>query len=212
MRLRLEQSEVPKPVEGVAVADAPKNDAPCALCRSPIGSYYFIANGEVLCAACRDGVLAVSERSLGIEAFVTATFVSFAAVAAGAGAHYAVAKFAGINFLATPVVIGLLTGLAARSGSLRQGGARYQLLALVLTYLTIACIYAPSLSDSIFGEDGFVSPKRALVFLERPLFLAHAHPYGLAFAVFGLFVAWFVPRRRHVDVTGPFLSGFTRGA
>ena len=63
----------------------------------------------------------------------------------GALIHFSVLHFLQINAALVTILMGWLVGKAVRKGSGGRGGWRYQVMALLLTYLSIAMAYVPLL-------------------------------------------------------------------
>lgn len=124
-----------------APADAPAFQGPvqCAACGTRLLSYYSV-NGKVTCKRCRDAAVATQQGSH-LPTLATAAGLGLLAAIAGAIIYFAIAKITGYEIGLVSIVVGLLVGKAVRKGARGRGGWRYQALAILLCYLSIASSY-----------------------------------------------------------------------
>src|SRR5512138_515887 len=124
-----------------APADAPAFQGPvqCAACGSRLLSYYS-GNGKVTCKRCRDAAIATQQGSH-LPTLATAAGLGLLAAIAGAIIYFAIAKITGYEIGLVSIVVGLLVGKGVRKGARGRGGWRYQALAILLCYLSIASSY-----------------------------------------------------------------------
>jgi hypothetical protein len=115
----------------------------CAFCATPLSSYYFEINGKPACEGCRYRVEEQLGARPGTRGFLKAAGAGAAAAAAGCGLYYAVRELTGYEIGLVAIVVGFMVGGAVRWGTQRRGGRAYQLLAVFLTYMAIACTYLP---------------------------------------------------------------------
>ena len=136
-------SESSKPVPP---EDPPLDTASCANCHAVIERTYFRANAHVVCPKCRVG-LATPPKEGGALRFWRAFGLGLGAGVIGGGIWYAVSATTGYQIGFIGIIVGLLVGGAVRKGSNARGGWGYQILAMVLTYLTISATYVPGIID-----------------------------------------------------------------
>ncbi len=115
----------------------------CALCHRPITTYYFETGGKTVCSTCRNHVLAQTVSGVAASSFVRAVLFGFVGALIGAAIYYAVLAATGYEIGLIAIVVGFIVGYAVRAGAGGRGGRRYQVLALVLTYLAIGGTYVP---------------------------------------------------------------------
>ena len=70
------------------------------------------------------------------------------------------------DFALLTLVIGLIVGGAVRIGAERRGGWFYQLLAIVLTYVSIAASMAPDLAE-VFRADAWAESESEVAMIEE---------------------------------------------
>jgi hypothetical protein len=115
----------------------------CAICRRPITTYYYETAGTTVCSSCRNRVLAQTVSGAAASSFLRATLFGFVGALVGAAIYYAVLVATGYEIGLIAIVVGFIVGYAVRKGAGGRGGRRYQILALVLTYLAIGGTYVP---------------------------------------------------------------------
>lgn len=158
----------------------------------------------------------------------------------GALIYYGVSATTGYEFGLIAVVVGLLVGKAVRKGSGSVGGPKYQALAIVLTYFSIASTYVPPLTKEFYAASekqqkieadavaqappGAPAPRPkvhlgvvpfyAFMFvlaLAAPVLGGFRNILGIIIMGIALWEAWKFNRRAVVKFTGPF-SVATPGA
>ena len=115
----------------------------CVACYELIETEYFHINGKTCCARCRDAVEAAAETPRDAGALITAGLFGVGAAVAGAVLYYAVMAIAHLEIGIVAILIGYMVGYAVRKGVRGRGGLRFQILAVVLTYTSVALAYAP---------------------------------------------------------------------
>jgi hypothetical protein len=115
----------------------------CAGCRASIETEYFDINGNIFCTTCRTAVESAAETPRGIMALVTAGLFGLGAGVVGAIVYYAVIAIAHLEIGIIAILIGYMVGYAVRKGARGRGGRRFQVLAVALTYASIALAYTP---------------------------------------------------------------------
>jgi hypothetical protein len=117
--------------------------AVCVACGTAIETEYYQINGHVACASCRSRAEASAETPAGIRPLVTAGLCGLGAGIVGAIIYYAVMALLNLEIGIVAILIGYMVGYAVRKGARGRGGRRFQILAVALTYASIAMAYAP---------------------------------------------------------------------
>jgi hypothetical protein len=108
------------------------------------------------------------------------------------------------------IVLGLMVGAAVRAGSNRKGGIGYQLLAVAITYFSIAAalaVYAVrQLSED--GTDISSSPAGIVIFaviaLAAPVIIGFSAPLTLVIIGIALWEAWRLNKPSQLRFNGPY--------
>jgi hypothetical protein len=128
----------------------------CAACQTPIETEYFDVNGTSVCSRCRAIVESAAETPKGIVPLMTAGAFGLGAGIVGAAIYYAVMAIANLEIGIVAILIGYMVGYAVRKGAHGRGGLRFQVLAVALTYGSIALAYTP-----IVVKQAFDAPRGA---------------------------------------------------
>jgi hypothetical protein len=115
----------------------------CALCHTSIETEYYDVNGSQVCGGCRTALEAVAETPAGLTPLITAAIFGLGAGIVGAAIYYAVIALANLEIGIVAILIGYMVGYAVRKGARGRGGLRFQLLAVALTYFSVALAYTP---------------------------------------------------------------------
>jgi hypothetical protein len=116
--------------------------ATCTVCKRAIPDVYFEAGGHILCATCRAKLGALAEGGSRAGRVLRAVLAGAAMAGVGAGLYYGVTAVSGYEIGLVAIVLGALVGGAVRWGARRRGGAFYQCLAVLLTYLSVGASYS----------------------------------------------------------------------
>lgn len=135
-------ASTPEPTKPVPTEEPPLEQGSCVNCRAGIERTYFKANSNVVCPKCRIG-LATPSKEGGGQRFLRALGLGALAGLVGGVIWFGVAAATGYQLGFIAIVVGLLVGGAVRKGSNARGGWGYQILAMALTYLTMAGASAP---------------------------------------------------------------------
>ena len=142
------------------VISAPDASAPsdtlaviCAACQTPIETEYFDVNGSILCSRCRTVAEAAAQTPRGIVPLITASLYGLGAGVFGAVLYYAVMAIAHLEIGLVAILIGYMVGYAVRTGARGRGARRFQVLAVALTYASIALAYAPIAMTQVIEAD-----------------------------------------------------------
>jgi hypothetical protein len=212
--LQFDRAETAGPAPTAQPAGAaPAASVPtCAACHQAITDAYFEVNGKVICPRCQQLIIAHHESGSPVARFLKAALFGIIAGAIGAAMWYVVrAVWKKGEWGIIAIVVGFLVGSAVRRGSNGRGGRGYQVLAVILTYLSICANYVPDLYRSaLSGEHGAEVPKAfALAFaavfsLAIPLMGGLENIIGMVIIAFALWEAWRINRRRPVTFNGPY--------
>jgi hypothetical protein len=115
----------------------------CAMCGHPLVNQYYDANGKSLCGGCRLRLETALSAKPGPKGFFKALAAGLGAGVLGAVIYYAVRAISGFELSLIAILVGWLVGKAVRWGTGGKGGRAYQVLAVVLTYLSIVSSYIP---------------------------------------------------------------------
>jgi len=115
----------------------------CAACQTSIETMYFEVNGSILCRLCRTRAESAAETPRGIVPLMIAAIYGLGAGVVGAIIYYAVIAITNFEIGIVAILIGYMVGYAVHKGAGLRGARRFQVLAVALTYLSIALAYAP---------------------------------------------------------------------
>jgi hypothetical protein len=115
----------------------------CVACRAAIPDEYYDVNGHVVCERCRNLAEFAAGTPAGLVPLATAAGLGFAAAVAGAAVYYAVIAITNLEIGLVALLCGYMVGYGVRKGARGRGGLRFQVLAVVLTYFSVALAYTP---------------------------------------------------------------------
>ena len=123
----------------------------CAVCGQPIVSSYYSAGGQLVCPDC---LVRIDAPPAGTKLgrFLKASLLGIGAGLLGALIWFAIRRFVGFEAGIVAILVGFMVGRAVHSGSGGRGGLRYQILAVVITYCSIAANYLPDIFEAVFKE------------------------------------------------------------
>jgi hypothetical protein len=113
----------------------------CAACSRPITVDYFDLNDRTVCRVCRVAVLEQAEAPMGMGLLMRAGAFGLAAALAGAALYYAVIAITEYEIGLVAIAIGYMVGYAVLAGAKGRGARRFQVLAVVLTYVSVSLAY-----------------------------------------------------------------------
>jgi len=183
----------------------------CHFCSTPLVSEYYRVRGQTACASCA----AAARESTPADqstAFTRALLFGIAAAIVGLAGYavFTIATSLYVGYIALGV--GYIVAKAMKAGSSGLGGRRYQIAAVVLTYLAIALAEIPI---ALWQFRARVPSGHMLTLALRLLPLGLTSPiralsspvHGLINAVIlfvGLQIAWRGTAATGVAVEGPF--------
>jgi hypothetical protein len=224
--LQFEKAELPQQAGGA-----------CSSCGTALQGEYFQANGKVFCARCAEQLrqFNVGPGTRGSR-FLRAALMGAGVAAVGAAAYYAINKATGMEIALITIAIGHFVGKFVRKGSGNRGGWRYQILAAVLTYLSVVAIYVPDIAAGVHKQvderraeaaevadragtrpekSPLPKPVQIVIFYAIVLVIAAVAPVlagfknvlGILIIGFGVWEAWRLNKRFVLEVTGPHSLG-----
>jgi hypothetical protein len=125
----------------------------CAACQTSIATEYYDVNGNTFCSDCRTAVESAAETPRGIVPLITAGAFGLGAGIVGAAIYYAVIAIANLEIGIVAILIGYMVGYAVRKGARGRGGLRFQVLAVALTYASVALAYTPLAFQEVLDAD-----------------------------------------------------------
>ena len=142
----------------VPASDAGGAAAPgvtCANCGTKDLQQYFALGNAPLCERCRNGVVAEEQRARSGGTFARALGAGFLAALVGAALYYAVLALLELEIGIVAIAIGFMVGWAIQRVIRGWGSRRYQVLAVLLTYLSVGLAYLPiAISGAKSDRDG----------------------------------------------------------
>ncbi len=130
-------------ISGHAAADASQTAVTCRSCGTQLVSEYYEVNGFALCDTCRRRIVAHAESGRGTGRFAIAALFGLGAGIVGAAIYFAVIAITKLEIGLVAILIGYMVGWSVRKGAGGRGGRRFQVLAALLTYLSVALAYTP---------------------------------------------------------------------
>jgi len=196
----------------------------CATCRRPIIGPYFQINGAHACAECATKAREhLSQDSH--AAFIRALLFGIAGALVGFALYVIFALVTGLVIGWVSLAVGFIVGKAMSFGSRGVGGRRYQLVAVLLTYLAVSMSAVPIALHQMRPQhqaqaqpSETVAPHRAHRNLAKAIgvlaLLGVASPFldlqnpshgliGLVILFVGLRFAWRFTAGRTISVSGP---------
>ena len=185
----------------------------CVVCNQPIADAYFEANGKIICPRCREMVMATMTGGSAVGRLARATLYGVVAGVGGAALWYGVERLTGYRVGLVAVVIGFMVGGAVRAGSKGRGGPGYQILAVLLAYLSIAMAYAPYVIQGWYQQRGESDAPAVVVAIIGVIttlvapFIGGGSIISVLIVGFALWEAWRINRRRQLVFNGPYRLG-----
>jgi hypothetical protein len=133
-----------EPVGPKPALTVPGGGSPCAVCKRALEGEYYEVNAKTLCGTCRTA-LQTALASPPPGAMKRAILRGIGAAILGAVLFYAVMAITGYQIGLVGVVVGYGVGIVVRRASGNRGGRRFQVLAVALTYLSIASTNGPEI-------------------------------------------------------------------
>ena len=125
----------------------------CEACQASIDTEYYHVNGITCCSRCRDRFESAAETPRGVAPLVRGGAFGLGAGIVGAAIYYAVIAIAHLEIGIVAILIGYLVGRGVRKGARGRGGLRFQILAVALTYASVALAYTPIAIEGMLARD-----------------------------------------------------------
>lgn len=142
--IQFDQADFGQPQQGEAMATMA-----CQVCQTPITSQYYVSGQAVVCPACYQAQMASTTGGSGFARLLRAAVFGIAAGFVGMLIWLTVRKLTSYEVGLIAILVGLMVGGAVRAGSRGRGGIGYQLLAVVITYCSIAANYVPDVYQAL---------------------------------------------------------------
>lgn len=202
-----------------------KAGGPCKACGQAIDGAYYQINGAQVCSACAQRIRAQLPKD-SHAAFVRGVLFGIGGAILGLGIYVGFALATGLIAGLVSLAVGYIVGRAMLFGSGGVGGRRYQLAAVLLTYIAVSLAAVPialsqhmkqrsaqaqsqtSAATSASPKPGFAKAVGTLVLigLVSP-FLGLASPMqgviGLIILFVGMRIAWRMTAGRQLSILGP---------
>jgi uncharacterized protein (DUF983 family) len=182
----------------------------CAACRQPLNGSYFKIKGAPVCTACTEKIRAQTPRD-SHGAFARALVFGIAGALIGSALYVVCALATGLVIGWVSLAVGFIVGKAMRLGSRGVGGRRYQIVALLLTYLAVSLSTVPiAIEQARHGPiGGKAVAELAMLGVASPI-LDLADPVhgliGLVILFVGLRFAWRFTAAPTLIVSGPYTA------
>ena len=161
-------SDLPEPVfpEDRANLLAPT----CFQCGKKISGAHFAMGSDKVCPECKAAIEQAFNQGSKSKRFLKAGILGAFAALIGATVYFLVTWKTGYQYAIIAIGIGWMVGAAVRHGSERQGGAPYQALAVLLTYLALALPNIP-LAVMTWDEEGYLEEDQSTAYYEEEGFI-----------------------------------------
>jgi hypothetical protein len=134
----------------------------CSRCEKSLDREYHQLNAQAVCGECRVRADVEHARDQRPSQFLIAAGYGFGAAIVGGVLYWGFVKVTDIELGLMAIAVGWLVGKAVMKGSNARGGRRYQVLAVVLTYLSIAMSYGALAFGQILAESSSSSSKSSV--------------------------------------------------
>jgi hypothetical protein len=172
----------------------------CASCKAHVAGQFYSVNGVTVCAPCGKGL--AEHQKGGTTPIGLLRAIAFGSVPAAIGglAWWALLAYTGYQLALIAIAIGFGVGAAVRMASRGRGGLAYQIIAVALTYFSVASAYVPFAMGNptnSFGDALLLALKAPFQGEGGSMLL------GLAILAFGLWQAFKMNAHTPLDVSGP---------
>ncbi|HEX7860768.1 MAG TPA: hypothetical protein VF773_10605 [Verrucomicrobiae bacterium] len=141
----------------------------CSFCKAPVSGQFFQVNGQTACPTCRQNIDSAISGGSKIARSLRALVAGLGAAVAGFLAYWLIRVLTGYEFALVAIAIGFMVGAAVRWGAQNRGGIFYQLMAVALTYLSIASNYTPDVLQGMRQNQGGPTEETAPANIGTPL-------------------------------------------
>lgn len=131
------------PATGAHVARSSTHAVQCASCSATLSHQYFDAGGTPVCAPCKATLEQQAAPLNEWKPMLRAILFGLGASIVGAGLYYGVIAITDFEIGLIAIATGYMVGWAVRRGARGRGGRRLQVVAVALTYASVAMAYTP---------------------------------------------------------------------
>jgi hypothetical protein len=185
--------------------------ATCKACGKALGTGHYRVNGIVTCSRCAERMKETLPKD-SHAAFVRGITFGVGGAILGLVLYVTFALTTGLVIGFVSLAVGYIVGKAIVMGSKGQGGRRYQIAAVLLTYVAVSLSAVPIAISGHTGALTFdiaTAAKLALLGLASP-FLDLSDPthgiIGLIILFVGIRIAWRMTVARSVQIIGPLIE------
>ena len=196
----------------------------CAACRRAISGSYYKVKGAPVCAECTAKIRAQIPQD-SHAAFVRAVIFGIGGAVLGFALYVGFALATGLIIGFVSLAVGFIVGKAMQMGSGGVGGRRYQVVAVLLTYLSVSMSAVPIAIEQnrhhqiqAQSAEATVQPRvhlnpgkaigvLALIGIASPILELQDPVHGiigLVILLVGIRFAWRFTADRTVNVSGPY--------
>jgi hypothetical protein len=203
-----ENSNSPVPQFATAEYATAAGAATCTACGKALGTNHYRVNGVVTCVRCAERVKEKLPKD-SPAAFARGIAFGVGGAVLGLILYVIFALTTGLVIGFVSLAVGYIVGKAIVLGSKGQGGRRYQIAAVLLTYVAVSWSAVPI---AISGHNGALMfdtatvGKLALLGLASPV-LDFSDPthgiIGLVILFVGMRIAWRMTAARSIQIIGP---------
>ena len=129
--------------ESATAASPGKPAVVCEFCQTSIDTEYTTSTERRAVVAAVRRLESITETPRGIAPLAAAGAFGLGAGIVGAAIYYAVIAITHLEIGIVAILIGYMVGRAVRKGARGRGGLRFQILAVALTYLSVALADTP---------------------------------------------------------------------
>ena len=195
-------------------ASSENSRAACTLCQQAIEGEYYDVNGQIVCHRCQPALTESLEATPGFEGFVRSIMFGGVACIVSAAIFWGFTVITNLELGLIALVVGFLVGKGVAWGSGRGGGIPFQLLAVALTYVSLAManmgfeIYGSHVNQEIEPVGLFDVPFLFIAWLIMlPVVVFQSSPISAVIHAIALWQAWRENSPLQIDVRGPFRTG-----
>lgn len=133
----------------------------CKGCAAALDDTYYEVNGDLTCPSCKERLAKAFEGGSKLRRFLKALIVGSVVAAFGSVGWWAVRALTEYELGLLALVIGFGVGKAVNWGSGGRGGWPYQVLAVFLTYTSVAMSWAPTVVGAEMELEKQIQAKAA---------------------------------------------------
>ncbi|HEY2684007.1 MAG TPA: hypothetical protein VGI93_10895 [Steroidobacteraceae bacterium] len=181
---------------------AKAGEVPCRVCGKTVSGAYYRVNGQTACASCAKTLQGKFPQD-SHAAFVRGLLFGIGGAIAGLTLYVVFALVTHLVMGIISLAVGFIVGKALVFGSGGVRGRRYQIAAVILTYLAVSMSSVPiAISMGVHPDVG----KLIILGILSPLLDFHDPVHGiigLVILVVGLRIAWRLTAGPQLEVEGP---------